>query len=226
MSLPSRKMVFSYVFSVLLGVATIWGITSANSGIQSKFEPWLWDKIQELEANGTSRMMSLIIILVDNSTSLKNYAAELLINSHGAEDLWIGSMSPSITVTVNSTEVKTIATYNFVELLGDGERKFTFMQPERLEFLTTVTWGGISGQSNNTVTLTVRNTGSVDLYLSVCKVNGATKTFNGTSAAVKITTGATAALYIQRVRWRAGYSCEIRFIGTSGTEFAKTYTAS
>jgi flagellin-like protein len=107
-----------------------------------------------------------------------------------------------------------------------GALTFTFMKTESLEFPTTVTWGGTSGQSNNTITLNVKNTGSVDLYLSVCKVNGATKTFNGTTTAVKIATGATAALYIQSVGWSAGYSYEIRFVATSGTEFAKTFTAS
>ena len=51
-------MVFFFVFSMLVGVATIGGITSANSDIQGKFEPWLWDNIQELEANGTSQITS------------------------------------------------------------------------------------------------------------------------------------------------------------------------
>ncbi len=107
-----------------------------------------------------------------------------------------------------------------------GALTFTFMKTESLEFPVTVTWGGPSGDPNNNITLTVKNTGSVDLYLSVCKVNGATKTFNGTSAAVKIVTGAQAVLFIQDVEWSAGYSYEIRFVATSGTEFAKTFTAS
>jgi len=126
MSLPPKKMGLFCIFSILLGIATIWGITSANSGIQSKFEPWLWDNIQGLEANGTSRTVSLIILLVENTASLKNYAAELLVERHGAEDVWIGS-SPTIIAKVNSTEVKTIAAYDFVKLLGDGENpKYTF----------------------------------------------------------------------------------------------------
>jgi len=109
-----------------------------------------------------------------------------------------------------------------------GALTFTFMKTESLEWPVTVTWLPIdgSGASDNTITLTVMNTGSVDLYLSVCKINGAVETFNGTTTAVKLSTGVSAVLYIQNVGWSSGYSYEIRFVATSGTEFAKTFTAS
>jgi flagellin-like protein len=107
-----------------------------------------------------------------------------------------------------------------------GALTFTFMKTESIEWPTSVTWGGTPSNSNNTITLTVTNTGSSDLYLSVCKVNGATKTFNGTTTAVKIATGASASLYVQNVGWSPGYTYEVRFVATSGTEFAKTFTAS
>ena len=110
-----------------------------------------------------------------------------------------------------------------------GALTFTFMKTESIEWPVTVQFLPLngSGQSDNTITLIVKNTGSVDLYLSVCKVNGAVMpTWNGTAAAVKIATGANAVLHIQAVGWESGYSYEIRFIATSGTEFAKTYTAS
>jgi len=111
----------------LLGIATIWGITSANFGIQGKFEPWLWDNIQELEANGTPRIISLTIQLTENTETLKNYTARLLVENHGAEDIWIASTFPTIIAKVNSTEVKTIAAYDFVKLLGDGQNpKYSF----------------------------------------------------------------------------------------------------
>ena len=106
-----------------------------------------------------------------------------------------------------------------------GALTFTFMKTESLEFPTSVTWGGTSGSSSNTITITVRNTGSVELYISVCKVNNVQKTLNVTTP-YKIATGAQATLLIQNVGWSSGYSYEIRFIATSGTEFAKTYVAS
>jgi flagellin-like protein len=110
-----------------------------------------------------------------------------------------------------------------------GALTFTFMKTESLEFPTSVTWGGTSGQAANNITLTVRNTGSVDLYLSICKVNGVdkTSTFNATATKpIKIGTGTQETLFIGTVGWSAGYNYEIRFIATSGTEFAKTFTAS
>ena len=110
-----------------------------------------------------------------------------------------------------------------------GALTFTFMKTESLEWPTSVSFLPVDGsnQPNNTITLTVSNTGSSDLYLSVCKVNGAVMPdWNGTSAAVKIATGASVVLHIQNVQWRACYTYEIRFVATSGTEFAKTFTAS
>ena len=106
-----------------------------------------------------------------------------------------------------------------------GALTFTFMKTESLEFPTSVTWGGTSGNSNNTITIRVRNTGSVDLYISVVKVNNVQKTTNQTLP-YKIATGSYATFIIQNVGWHSGYSYEIRFIATSGTEFAKTYVAS
>jgi hypothetical protein len=63
---------------------------------------------------------------MENTETLKNYTAGLLIESHGAEDIWVASTFPTIIAKVNSTEVKAIATYDFIELLGDGEREFSF----------------------------------------------------------------------------------------------------
>jgi len=106
-----------------------------------------------------------------------------------------------------------------------GALTFSYMKTESLEFPTSVTWNGKSGDPNNNITITVRNTGSVDLYISICKVNNVEKTLNVTTP-YKIPTGAKATLLIEDVGWSSGYSYEIRFIATTGTEFAKTYVAS
>ena len=111
-----------------------------------------------------------------------------------------------------------------------GALTFTFMKTESLEWPVAVSFGGDSGATDNTIVINstyglLRNTGSVDVYLSVCKVNGVQKTLNVTTP-FKMETGKTYAITIQGVGWSAGYSYEIRFVATSGTEFAKTFTAS
>jgi len=106
-----------------------------------------------------------------------------------------------------------------------GALTFTFMKTESLEFPLTVGWQGTSGSPNNNITMSVKNTGSVDLYLSICKVNNVAKTLNVTTP-VKVATGATLYLQVRNVGWNSGYTYEIRFVATSGTEFAKSYIAS
>lgn len=109
-----------------------------------------------------------------------------------------------------------------------GALTFTFMKTESIEWPTTVTFGGTPGSSSNNITLSLTNTGSVDIYLSVCKINNVQRNFNGTKPVQLTTSGAdqTKTFVISDVGWSQGYSYEIRFIATSGTEFAKTYTAS
>jgi flagellin-like protein len=106
-----------------------------------------------------------------------------------------------------------------------GALTFTFMKTESIEWPTTVTWAGGTGNATNTISLTLRNTGSVDIYINVCEINNINKVLNATIPA-KIVTGGTLDLLIQNVGWSAGYTYELRFTATSGTEFAKTFTAS
>jgi hypothetical protein len=109
-----------------------------------------------------------------------------------------------------------------------GALTFTFMKTESLEWPTTVTFGGTTGSATNNITVTLTNVGSVDVYVSVCEVNGVSKTFNGTLPVKIATAGAdqSQTFVISNVGWSAGYNYEVRFTATSGTEFAKTYTAS
>lgn len=74
---------------------------SESSGIENKFEPWLWDEIVELETSEASRIISLIIVLTENQSNtsldiktLKNNAASLIIERHGASDMYIASVLP------------------------------------------------------------------------------------------------------------------------------------
>jgi len=59
--------------------------------IKSKFEPWLWEKIQTFQSNGTMKDLSLVIRLVRDQRvtgmqigDLKNYATSLFTESHNA----------------------------------------------------------------------------------------------------------------------------------------------
>lgn len=95
----------------------------------SKFEPWLYDKVEALTANGTLREISLVVRLVDNPRltgetleTLKLHIKRLLEIRYGTSDIYVCSILPYIIAKVNVTYVKEIATYSFVEGLGDGER--------------------------------------------------------------------------------------------------------
>jgi len=72
-----KKNVFSTLFLLTILLATIAPVaisvfsktTAQETDIISKFEPWLYDKVRALNANGTLRRISLIIRLVDGSYS-------------------------------------------------------------------------------------------------------------------------------------------------------------
>jgi len=96
--------------------------------IKSKFEPWLWEKVQHLETNGTNRIMTIVASV--NCTSyqnnvtaygFKNQVASLLVQNHNATILYIGKALSFVNVKIKVSEVKKIATYEFIDGLGDGE---------------------------------------------------------------------------------------------------------
>jgi len=107
-----------------------------------------------------------------------------------------------------------------------GALTFTFMKTESIEWPTSAEFEGISGAADNYVNVTIRNTGSVKLYLNVAKINGVEKTTTVPVTPIPIEPDASQEIRISSVVWNEGYSYEIRFIATSGTEFAKTFTAS
>jgi serine protease AprX len=58
---------------------------------------------------------------------LKNYAAKILVEQHSATDIYVGRVLPFISAKISITEIDAIARYDFVELLGDGERTGTWL---------------------------------------------------------------------------------------------------
>lgn len=98
--------------------------------IKDKFEPWLWDKIQALQSNGIMENLSLIIRLVRDQQitgmqigDLKNYAASLFTESHNATIYSICNVLPVVMAKAPVAEAERIAAYEFVESIGDGDRK-------------------------------------------------------------------------------------------------------
>ena len=96
--------------------------------VKDKFEPGFWDKIQRLKADGISVNLSLMVWLNENATSmnieeLKNYAAELFQSKHDANVYGILKVLPIIMVKAPLSETENIVAYDFVEIIGDGDRK-------------------------------------------------------------------------------------------------------
>jgi len=95
--------------------------------VKSKLEPWLWDKLKLLEANGTTRFYSIIIRTDCRAFGQpegyegRKKIASFLVENHNATILYVANVLSSIILKVSVPEIKEIALYNFVELIGDGE---------------------------------------------------------------------------------------------------------
>lgn len=99
--------------------------------IECKFESGLWEKLRQLEANGTVQSMSIAVSvdcshLEGNRAAAYDYKkqiATLLASLHNATITWVGRVLSFVNVQLMNTEVKKIAAYTFVDGLGDGEAK-------------------------------------------------------------------------------------------------------
>lgn len=127
-------IIISAFDSILLKTAVSYG-SSAEFGVEdqfyveSKFEPQLWEKIQTLRSNGTTKDLSLIIRLVKNERitgmqieQLKNYASSLFTISHSAFVFSVLRVLPIVMAKVSVLEAEKMASYEFVENIGDGDR--------------------------------------------------------------------------------------------------------
>jgi len=102
-----------------------------------------------------------------------------------------------------------------------GALTFTFMGTEELEIQACV-FAGSSGNTSNTVILTVYNKGTSDVTI--------TKTKIGTAAPVTITgvliaPGATGNVTISAVKWQSGVKYDFEVITGTGKRFPYTATA-
>jgi flagellin-like protein len=107
-----------------------------------------------------------------------------------------------------------------------GALTFTFMGTEQLE-IQGATFSGTSGAANNTIVLTVQNTGTSDLTVDKYKLGvGGTQhpitgvsVLQGQSASVTCTTGADSE------EWTSGTTYDIYLITSSGKQFPYRATA-
>lgn len=107
-----------------------------------------------------------------------------------------------------------------------GALTFTFMATEQLE-IQGATFSGTSGSSNNTIVVTVQNTGTADLTVDKYKL-GAGGTVHditdvsvaqGATATVTLTTGADGEA------WTSGTTYDIYLITSTGKQFPYRATA-
>jgi flagellin-like protein len=97
-----------------------------------------------------------------------------------------------------------------------GALTFTFMKTEELKIVS-MSFQGTSGNSTNTIVLSVKNTGTGPVTVDTIKVNGASKTFSGTTT---YDPGASGTITIQNVGWSSGNKYKVDVISSTGTPVA------
>ena len=99
-----------------------------------------------------------------------------------------------------------------------GALTFTFMKTEELK-VTSMTFGLTSGTANNTIILSIRNSGTSKVTVTEIKVNDVGKTFGGTSAYDAGATG-TITVYMGSGSWTSGNKYKVSILSATGTTVA------
>jgi len=99
-----------------------------------------------------------------------------------------------------------------------GALTFTFMKTEELK-ITNMTFAGTSGVANNTISLSVRNSGTSKVTVTEVKVNDVVKTFSGTAAYDAGATG-TITVYMGSGYWTTGNKYKVSLLSATGTTVA------
>jgi subtilisin family serine protease len=122
-------LIIIFATSVLVTSVETRIVLASEEHIKAKFEHGLWNRIQALEAGEATRQILLIMRLSDNpathTTSINWWKfTKILTDRHNATIRWAREwLSPWVIAWVPAEEVKTIAAYDFVARLGDGEIK-------------------------------------------------------------------------------------------------------
>jgi len=131
MNTLTKKAVVMIIVVSLIGIPAAYALEMLtvplvksfyDSAIKWKFEPGLWEKLRQLEANGTERLMIIVVGVSEGASyDFKKWITALLVSRHNATILHIGEVLSFVNIQVMNTEVKKIAAYSFVDGLGDGE---------------------------------------------------------------------------------------------------------
>ncbi|RLI47214.1 hypothetical protein DRO69_01165 [Candidatus Bathyarchaeota archaeon] len=107
-----------------------------------------------------------------------------------------------------------------------GALTFTFMGTEQLE-IRGVTFSGTSGANNNTIILTVQNTGTADLTVDAYKlgVSGTQHDITDVSVAQGASTTVTCTTGADGEAWTSGTTYDIYLITSTGKQFPYRATA-
>ncbi|UCE57536.1 MAG: hypothetical protein JSW19_04065 [Candidatus Bathyarchaeota archaeon] len=103
-----------------------------------------------------------------------------------------------------------------------GALTFTFMSTEQLE-VQGATFGGTASASDNTITLSVQNTGTADLTVASYKLG-----VGGTAvdiADVEVLQGATGSIVCANAGWDSGTTYDIYLLTSTGKQFPYRATA-
>jgi len=104
-----------------------------------------------------------------------------------------------------------------------GALTFTFMSTEQLE-VQGASFGGTAGASDNTITLSVQNTGTADLTVASYKL-GVGGTAVNIDPDVEVLQGATASIVCANTGWDSGTTYDIYLITSTGKQFPYRATA-
>jgi len=99
-----------------------------------------------------------------------------------------------------------------------GALTFTFMKTEELK-ITSMTFGGTSGVANNTIILSIRNSGTSKVTVTESRINDVGKTFGGTAAYDAGATG-TITVYMGANSWSTGNKYKVSLLSATGTTVA------
>ncbi len=97
-------------------------VNATQYPFKDKFESGFFDKISALEQNGSTRLYNIVIRLVNDTPELKDYACSILMRECNATIDYVGKVLPWICAKVPVPEVRNVAAYDFIALIGDGEK--------------------------------------------------------------------------------------------------------
>jgi hypothetical protein len=119
-------------FSILINVEINVQVAASEDKIQvveinDKFEPWLWNKIQNFTSANLTKEVTLIVRLRDpyeNLTKIDrtNYA-NIFAEKYNAEIVYIAEILPVVIIKIPVEKAVDVATYDYVLHIGDGNQK-------------------------------------------------------------------------------------------------------